>query len=64
MAKKKLPKELENLVKEVEEFPAQITLRVKSLKGKDFFVPFIEAFIKNVDVESKKIIIHFMEGML
>ena len=51
-------------VKEVEEFPAQITLRVKSLKGKDFFVPFIEAFIKNVDVESKKIIIHFMEGML
>lgn len=51
-------------VKEVEEFPAQLTLRVKHVKGKDFFVPFVEVFIKKVDVEAKKIIINFMEGML
>lgn len=51
-------------VRDVEEFPAQITLRVKGKNGKDFFVPFIEVFIKNVDVETKKIIIHLMEGML
>ena len=33
-------------VKEVEEFPSQITLRVKRDNNKDFFVPFIKEFIK------------------
>lgn len=51
-------------VKEVEEFPAQITLRVKGVNGKEFFVPFIEIFIKDVDVANKKITINVMEGML
>ena len=48
----------------VEEFPAQITLRVKRKNGKDFFVPFLQQFIKYVDVEKKIINIIFMEGML
>ncbi len=48
----------------VEEFPAQITLRVKRPNRKDFFVPFLEQFIKNVDVEKKEIHINVMEGML
>ena len=48
----------------VEEFPAQITLRVKSTEGKEFFVPFIKAFIKNVSLESKEIEIELWEGML
>ena len=32
----------------VEEFPAQITLRVKSKEGKEFFIPFIKIFIKKI----------------
>lgn len=48
----------------VEEFPAQITLRVKRQNGKDFFVPFVKQFIKKVDIENKKIYIEVIEGML
>ncbi len=51
-------------VKVVEEFPAQLTLRC-SRKGKpDFFVPFIEAFILKVDIESKTIMVNVIEGLL
>ena len=49
---------------DVEEFPAQITLRCKSESGKQFFVPFVQAFIKSVDIEAKQIHINFMEGLL
>lgn len=52
------------IVKLVEEFPAQVTLRVKGTKGKDFFVPFVKAFINNVDIDNKKIQINVIEGML
>ena len=48
----------------VEEFPAQITLRCKTKDGKSFFVPFIEQFIKDVNIEKKEIQINYMEGML
>jgi len=48
----------------VEEFPAQITLRCKSKNGKEFFVPFIKEFVKNVDIENKKISVELIEGML
>lgn len=51
-------------VSKVEEFPAQITLRVKRSNGKDFFVPFIKQFIKKVDIDAKKIHIEVIEGML
>lgn len=52
------------IVKEIEEFPAQITLRV-SRKGKpDFFVPFIEVFVTKIDIENKEITINVMEGLL
>ena len=49
---------------EVEEFPAQLTLRCKSANGKAFFVPFVKAFIKSVDIEKKEIEINFVEGLL
>ena len=49
---------------EVEEFPAQVTLRAKSLAKKEFFVPFVPFFIKDVDLENHKIIIHEIGGML
>ena len=48
----------------VEEFPAQITLRVKSNEGKEFFVPFIKEFIKNVSLENHQIDVVLWEGML
>ena len=57
-------KEVLGIVKNVEEFPAQITLRVKRNNGKDFFVPFVKQFIKNVDIDNKKIYIEVIEGML
>ena len=51
-------------VKEIEEFPAQLTLRV-GRKGKpDFFVPFIEEFIISIDIDNKSIVINVMEGLL
>lgn len=49
---------------EVEEFPAQLTLRCKTDNGKVFFVPFVKAFIKSVDIEIKEIEINFVEGLL
>ena len=50
-------------VGKIEEFPAQITLRV-TRKGKpDYFIPFIEVFIKNIDIENKRITVHMMEGL-
>ena len=53
------------IVSKVEEFPAQLTLRVKRDNGKDFFVPFIDnLFIDQVDIKNKTIHIKLMEGML
>ena len=52
------------IVKNVEEFPAQITLRVGRKNEKDFFVPFIKQFIKEVDIQKKIIRIIVLEGML
>lgn len=49
---------------QVEEFPAQITLRVKGQNGNDFFVPFIKDFIINVDIEKFVIKVNVVEGML
>ena len=50
-------------VVKVEEFPAQITLRV-AFNNKNYFVPFISPFIKNVDIENKKIEINEIEGLI
>ena len=57
-------KKVLGIVKNVEEFPAQITLRVSRKNGKDFFVPFIKQFIKKVDIQNKNIEIIVLEGML
>lgn len=51
-------------VNKVEEYPAQITLKVKTKEGKLFQVPFVDAFIKKIDIKNKKIIINVIEGML
>ena len=49
---------------DVEEFPAQITLRVKKKNGQHFFVPFVDEFIKEVNIDDKIIQIKVIEGML
>ena len=51
-------------VKDVEEYASYQTLRVKREGAKDFFVPFVKAFIKKVDIKNQKIIIHVIEGLL
>ena len=52
------------VVKQVEEFPAQLTLRVKRKGQSDFLVPFVKAFIRRVDINKKVIEINIIEGML
>ena len=52
------------IVKEVEEFPAQLTIRVSRDKKNDFFVPFVKQFIKAVDIKNKVITIEIIEGLL
>lgn len=57
-------KNLLGKVSRVEEFPAQITLRVSRKDKEDFFVPFIKEFIVSIDIENKCIIIKVIEGLL
>ena len=52
------------VVSVVEEFPAQLTLRVKREGQPDFLVPFVKAFIKKVDIVNKKIVINVIGGLL
>ena len=51
-------------VSQVEEFPAQLTLRVSRIGQVDFLVPYVKAFIRSVDINEKKIVINVIEGML
>ena len=51
-------------VSQVEEFPAQLTLRVKRKGQEDFFVPFVKSFIRRVDISKKEIEINVIGGML
>ena len=52
------------IVSQVEEFPAQLTLKVKRKGQPDFLVPFVKAFIRSVDIENKKIVINVIGGLL
>ena len=51
-------------VSQVEEYPAQLTLRVKRKGKEDFLVPFVKAFIRKVDIEKKEIEINVIGGLL
>ena len=48
----------------IEEYSSYETLRVKREKEKDVLIPFVNAFIKEVSLEEKKIIIKFIEGLV
>lgn len=46
------------------ETAAQIVYKIRTEGGKEFLVPAVDAFIKEVDVENKKMVIHVIPGML
>lgn len=59
--------EQKNLIGEIfkiEDYPAQRTLRIKRENNKDVLIPFVDAFIKKIDISKNEIIVHLIEGML
>lgn len=48
----------------IEEFASQKVLRIKRQGKTDVLVPFVDAFIKNVKIDEKIIVIHVIEGLL
>ena len=52
------------VVSSIEEFPSQITLKVSKKDKHFFYVPFNDFFIKDVNLEDKKLIIHIIEGLI
>ena len=52
------------VVSSIEEFPSQITLKVSKKDKHFFYVPFNDFFIKDVNLEDKKLIIHVIEGLI
>lgn len=52
------------IVKNVESGLANNVLRIKQEDGKEFLVPYVKSFIKDVNLTKKKIIIHVIEGLL
>ena len=48
----------------VEEYNSYATLRVKTEKEKSVLIPFVNAFIKDVNINEKKIIVTFIEGLI
>ncbi len=51
-------------VTKVEEYSSYATLRVKTEQKKFVLIPFVNAFIKEVDIDEKKIIVNFIEGLV
>lgn len=43
---------------------AQNNLRIERENHQEFLIPFIDEFIKNIDLDEKKIIVHLEEGLL
>ena len=51
-------------IKDVFSYSPTWTLRVKREEQKDFFVPFVDEFIQEVDTDAKKVVIHVIPGLL
>ena len=51
-------------VVEILEYPSQTTLKIKNNDNKDIYIPFIDVFVKKVDIENKLIEVNTIEGML
>ena len=51
-------------VTKVEQYSSNETLRIKLENGKDLLLPFVKAFVKKVDIETKRIDVELIEGMI
>ncbi|MGP1414217.1 MAG: ribosome maturation factor RimM [Bacillales bacterium] len=60
----KLTKENIGKVISVEEFPAQITLKCISNNKKEFYIPFIDVFIDEININENYIVVNTIEGMI
>lgn len=52
------------ITSDIEEFPAQITFKIKGLNDKFFYVPFNDFFVKEINIKESYIVIHVIEGLL
>lgn len=53
------------IVGDVYQLPANDLLVVKNDdKGKEYLIPVVDEFLKEIDLEEKKIIVHVMDGLL
>lgn len=43
---------------------AQNNLRIEMEDGKTFLVPYVDAFVKDIDMDENRMVIHFEEGLL
>ena len=59
-----LTNEVLGTVIDIYEFPASISLKIKTLDEKIYNIPFIKQFITKVDINNKVIFINNMEGLL
>lgn len=51
-------------VKKIEEYSSQLSLRILLANNKEILVPYVKAFIKNIDINAHKININVIEGMI
>jgi 16S rRNA processing protein RimM len=51
------------VVKRIFEQPASHILEIEKGNGKSFLVPFIEQFVKTVDLKGKRLVVSLIEGM-
>lgn len=51
-------------IKDIQQFAPKSNLRIKREDGKDFYVPFVDEFVKEIDIEGKRMTIHVIPGLL
>ncbi len=52
------------IIKEIQEFPHQIMALVEQSDGTEHYIPMVEEYIVDIDVEAKKITFNLPEGLL
>lgn len=52
------------VISAIESTPANDVIRITRSKGRDLLVPFVDAFVMDIDLEENKMIIHVIEGLL
>ena len=51
-------------IKKVEDFTSQTSFRILLKNNKTVLIPFVEFYVKKIDLENKKIIIHLIPGLI